>query len=216
MTEKLKSFVFVVVLKDSELDVSGVIELNPERDPARKCVRVGRISRLRHTDQIFRKCRFKNKRSILKGYTIEYESDGIRSKLEVGLKLERALILRLRHEGWTVVNKPPKLDSYVYVIELDHSVRKHRDVRRNNPAARSSKECLYVGQTRRSPEERFREHNTGEGLKKGGRHLKGKCVKLRPDLYEFFNPMPLFESLELERDLTLDLRKQGYTVLGGH
>lgn len=211
-----KSFVYVAVLRDTALNTSGVIELNPERDPDKKCIRVGRMSGLRHAGQIFRKCRFKSKRSILKGFTTEYESDGIRSKLEVGLKLERALIQQLRHEGWTVVNKPPRLDCFVYVIELDPSVRKHRDVRRNNPDARSSMECFYVGQTRRSPEERLQEHHTGFGQKKGGRHLKGKCVKLRPDLYKFYNPMPLLESLELERDLAEDLRVKGHTILGGH
>ena len=185
-----KSFIYVAVLRDAALNISGVIELNPERDPDKKCVRVGRMSELRHVGQIFRKCRFKDKRSVLKGYTTEYDSDGIRSKLEVGLRLERALIQQLRHEGWTVINKPPRLDSSVYVIELDSSVKKHRDVRRNNPLSGSAMECLYVGQTRRSLEERFQEHHTGFGQKKGGRHLRGKCVKLRPDLYEFYNPMP--------------------------
>ncbi len=216
MSSEAKSFIYVAVLKDTALSVSGVIELNPERDPDKKCVRVGRMSGLMHANQIFRKCRFKNKRSILKGYTTEYESNGIKSKLEVGLRLERALIQQLRHEGWTVINRPPKLNSSVYVIELDPSVQQHRDVRRNNPRSRSTMECLYVGQTRRSPEQRFQEHHTGEGEKKGGRHLKGKCIKLRPDLYEFYNPMPLLESLELERDLAGDLRAKGYTVLGGH
>ena len=216
MSSDTKSFIYVAVLRDTALNISGVIELNPERDPDKKCVRVGRMSSVMHPEQIFRKCRFKEKRSILKGYTGEYESDGVRSKLEVGLRLERALIQHLRHEGWTVANRPPRLDSFVYVIELDNSVAKHRDVRRNNPQSRSSMKCLYVGQTRRSPEERFQEHHTGSGQKKGGRHLRGKCLKLRPDLYEFYNPMPLLESLELERDLAEDLRKQGHTVLGGH
>ena len=211
-----KSFIYVAVLRDTALNTPGVIKLNPERDPDKKCIRVGRISGIKHPGQIFRKCHYKDKRTILKGYTTEYESDGVSSKLEVGLRLERALIQQLRHEGWTVSNKLPKLNSSVYVIELDPSVRKHRDVRRNNPEARSSKECLYVGQTRRSPEERFQEHHTGFGQKKGGRHLRGKCVKLRPDLYEFYNPMPLLESLELERDLAEDLRAKGYTILGGH
>lgn len=216
MSSDAKSFIYVAILRDAILNTSSVTELNPERDPDKKCVRVGRMSGIRHANQIFRKCRFKYKRSILKGYTTEYESNGIRSKLEVGLRLERGLIQQLRHEGWTVTNKPPKLNSSVYVIELDPSVRQHRDVRRNNPRSRSTMECLYVGQTRRIPEERFQEHHTGFGHKKGGRHLKGKCIKLRPDLYEFYNPMPLLESLVFERDLAEDLRAKGYTVLGGH
>ena len=153
---------------------------------------------------------------ILPGSAAPYESDGLRSKLEVGLALERELISRLRREGYTVVNRPPKATCSVYVIEVDRSVRNHRDVKRNNPRSDPIKACLYVGQTRRTPEERFSEHHTGEGLKKGGRHLRGKCRKLRPDLYEFFNPMPLLESLVLERELAEDLRREGFTVLGGH
>ena len=201
MSDSTKSFVYVAALGDSD------------RPPVRVC----RVSGITDRKQIFRKCRIKKKRSILQEYTVEYEGDGLRSRLEVGLSLERTLILRLRKEGWTVLNPPPKLNSYVYVIELDPSVRKHRDVRRNNPGAKAwLLPCLYVGQTRRSPEERFKEHNTGEGLKKGGRHLKGRCIRLRKDLYEFYNPMPLLESLILERDLAEELRLEGYTILGGH
>lgn len=48
MREKLKSFVYVVVLRYSELDVSGVIELNPERDPGRRCVRTRIYRTWRH------------------------------------------------------------------------------------------------------------------------------------------------------------------------
>jgi hypothetical protein len=39
---------------------------------------------------------------------------------------------------------------------------------------------------------------------------------IRKDLYEFYNPMPLLESLILERDLADELRQQGHTILGGH
>jgi len=200
MSDSTKSFVYVVALG------------NPDKPSFRVC----RVSGIKDSKQIFRKCRLKKKRSILQEYTMEYDGDGIRSRLEVGLSLERALILRLRKEGWMVLNPPPKLDSYVYVIELDPTVRKHRDVRRNNPHSKGSLPCLYIGQTRRSPEERFAEHNTGEGLKKGGKHLRGNCIRLRKDLYEFYNPMPLLESLILERDLAEELRNEGYTILGGH
>jgi len=211
-----KSFVYAVVLRDSLTPSKAILELNPDCDPDMKCVRVGRLSGLTHPGQIFRRCRFRKKALLLKEYTAEYDSDEIRSKLEVGLSLERALINRLRNDGWTVVNSSPKLDCFVYIIELDRYVRRHRDVRRNNPRAKASMSCLYVGQTRRSPEERFKEHETGKGLKKGGRHLKGRCLKLRKDLYEFYNPMPLLESLILERDLAEELRQLGHTVLGGH
>ena len=216
MSNDMKSFVFAVVLRDSMTITPAILNLNPSRDTEKKCIRVGRLHGLQHSGQILRRCRYRKKLSILRDCTAEYESDGIWSKLEVGLSLERALINRLRGEGWTVVNPPPKLNSSVYVIELDPAVRQHRDVRRNNPLAKSSLTCLYVGQTKRTPEERFTEHNTGKGLKKGGRHLKGRCIKLRKDLYEFYNPMPLLESLILERDLADELRQQGHTILGGH
>ena len=39
---------------------------------------------------------------------------------------------------------------------------------------------------------------------------------IRKDLYEFYNPMPLLESLILERDLADELRQQRHTILGGH
>jgi hypothetical protein len=194
---KKRSFVYAVMLDD------GV-------------VRVCRMSGVTSSNQLLRKCRIRKKRSILKGYTSEYDSDGVRSKLEMGLILERALIDRLRDEGYKVANHAPRLDSSVYIIELDPAVRKHRDVIRSNPLAKSSLPCLYVGQTRRTPEERFAEHHTGDGFRKGGRHLRGRCLRLRKDLYEFYNPMPLLESLILERDLAEELRLEGYTVLGGH
>jgi len=210
------SYIYVVELKDEVLEDPAVQALNPGSKPGMKCVRVGRMSGVRNPSSIFRRCRFKGKRRILADFTASYDSDGVRSRLEVGLRLQRALILSLRSEGWMVANPPPRLDSSVYVIELDPSVSRHRDVRRSNPGARAGKECLYVGQTRRTPEERFEEHSSGSGAKKGGRHLKGMCLRLRRDLYEFYNPMPLLESLELERDLAGELRAAGYTVLGGH
>lgn len=207
MNEEPRSWVYAVIL-----DRPG----RKRNEPSFPVVGAGRVTGVRNSSGILRKCRFKGRKSILPGSASPYDSDGLRSKLEVGLALERELISRLRREGYTVVNRPPKANCSVYVIELDRSVRTHRDVKRNNPRSDPLKACLYVGQTRRTPEERFSEHHTGEGLKKGGRHLRGKCRKLRPDLYEFFNPMPLLESLVLERELAEDLSREGFTVLGGH
>lgn len=210
MSDPSSSWVFAVVL-----DRPPRSDTEPVSSP-HSTVRVGRVNGVSRPGGILRKCRFRGKRSILPGSVTPYDSDGIRSKLEVGLALERELIAKLRHDGYEVTNRPPRATCHVYVIELDRSVRTHRDVKRSNPHADPLKACLYVGQTRRTPEERFQEHSTGSGLKKGGRHLKGKCLMLRPDLYEVFNPMPLLESLVLERELADDLRCEGYTVLGGH
>ena len=212
MTESSGSWVFAVILDPLEGGKKDIAKVSSDLPR----VRVGRVSKVKHAKGILRKARIRGKRSILEGSVQRYDAFEGRSKLEVGLALERELIDSLRREGYTVTNPPPKANCYVYVIELDRSVRIHRDVRRANPRLDPLKACLYVGQTRRSPEERFAEHSTGGGLKKGGRHLKGKCRKLRPDLFEVFNPMPLLESLILERELADDLRKEGYTVLGGH
>jgi len=197
-------------------DREGILARNPRRDTAKPFIRVARLPGVWASSQIFRRCPFHGKVALLEGSAVSYGSDGIRSRLEVGLAMERELVDQLRRQGWTVVNPPPKADCSVYVIELDRSVRSHRDVKRANPHSDPLMACLYVGQTRRTPEERYTEHNDGKGLKKGGRHLRGKCLRLRPDLFEVFNPMPLLESLVLERELAQELREKGFTVLGGH
>jgi hypothetical protein len=115
-----------------------------------------------------------------------------------------------------VVNGPPECRWKVYVIELSSSVRSHRAVREANPRADPSMPCLYIGQTGREIALRYAEHQNGSGDKRGGRFLRGNCMRLREDLYAVFNPMPQLESLVLERELARDLRGEGYTVLGGH
>jgi hypothetical protein len=37
-----------------------------------------------------------------------------------------------------------------------------------------------------------------------------------PELYEHLNPMPYDAALQMEMDLAEDLRREGYTVTGGH
>jgi hypothetical protein len=217
MPEGNGCWVYAVVLDPSRMrNREGILARNPHRDPAKPFLRVGRLPGVSTPSRILRRCPFHGKVSLLEGSAVSYDSDEIRSRLEVGLAMERELVDRLRREGWTVVNPPPDASCSVYVIELDCSVRTHRDVRRTNPHGDPLRACLYVGQTRRTPEERYAEHQEGTGLKKGGRHLRGVCLRLRPDLYGVFNPMPLLESLVMERELAQELREQGFTVLGGH
>ena len=40
--------------------------------------------------------------------------------------------------------------------------------------------------------------------------------RLMPELYEHLKPMPYDASVQMEKDLAVDLRNQGYTVIGGH
>jgi len=83
---------------------------------------------------------------------------------------------------------------FVYVIELDPSVADQKKFRAKNPKYISGKSCVYVGQSVRKPSLRF-------GL------------KLRPDLYEQYNPIPTRKDAEaIEEMLGIGLRNRGYGV----
>ncbi len=41
-------------------------------------------------------------------------------------------------------------------------------------------------------------------------------LRLLPELYEHLNPMPFEAAAEMDNDLAEDLRRNGYTVTGGH
>ena len=78
---------------------------------------------------------------------------------------------------------------------------------------RQGEVVAYVGMTGLSPEERFQNHKRGL---KAARVVQLYGLRLMPELYEVFNPMPFEAALEMERELAEDLRAQGYTVTGGH
>ena len=88
-----------------------------------------------------------------------------------------------------------------------------RKVRRENPLRREELPCVYVGMTGLTPEERFANHKAGV---KGAYVVKRHGVRLLPELFEHLNPMPFDAAAIMERDLAEDLRRQGYTVTGGH
>jgi hypothetical protein len=101
----------------------------------------------------------------------------------------------------------------VYVVLLDPSVRKIRKVRLASPKADPQKPCVYVGLTGLEPEERFLNHKQGI---KSSSVVKRFGIRLLPELYAHLNPMPFEAAAQMEVDLTEDLRREGYTVLGGH
>jgi hypothetical protein len=77
--------------------------------------------------------------------------------------------------------------------------------------ARSQGRCAGVpGLT---PEDRFANHKAGI---KAAWLVKRYGVRLLPELYEHLNPMPYEAAVQMERDLAEDLRRAGYTVIGGH
>lgn len=105
------------------------------------------------------------------------------------------------------------LHHYVYVVLLDCGVLKLRKIREINPHRDEKKPCVYVGMTGLTPEERFVNHKQGV---KAARLVKRYGIRLLPELYEVFNPMPFAAAAQMEKELAVDLRAQGYTVAGGY
>ena len=99
---------------------------------------------------------------------------------------------------------------YVYVIELDQTVGDKQKFRTKNPRYIRGNNCVYVGQTTRKPSLRFEQHKEGY---KSNKYAKHYGLKLRPDLYEKYNPIPTRKDAEeIEEMLGEELRNQGYGV----
>ena len=90
--------------------------------------------------------------------------------------------------------------SRVYVIELTARAGQRRDPRIP---------WVYVGSSARDPELRFAQHV--RGYKSSGL-VKRFALRLRPDLYECFNPMPYRGAYEMEFELADELRERGFAV----
>jgi hypothetical protein len=73
----------------------------------------------------------------------------------------------------------------VYVIELRPDVLEKKVFAGKNADRREDKPCLYVGQTARTPEERFAQHLAGV---RSSRIVKEYGVRLRPRLYANVGP----------------------------
>ena len=100
----------------------------------------------------------------------------------------------------------------VYVVLLAPEAAHVREVIAANPKRDPKKPCLYVGMTGLPPEERFSNHKQGV---KAARIVQLFGIRLLPEFYEVFNPMPFDAAVAMERELAEDLRAQGYTVTGG-
>lgn len=105
----------------------------------------------------------------------------------------------------------------VYVIELSRKAfTEDRRFREANPQYNGVLECLYVGQTSKTPQERFAQHKTGARTAKGHK-LSADIVRkyglyLRPSLYQDIGPLSRTEALSIEKGLALELRRKGYAV----
>ena len=105
----------------------------------------------------------------------------------------------------------------VYVIELSKRVfTENVKFRQANPQYNGVLECLYVGMTVKSPEQRLDQHINGT-LSNKGNDISSSIVKkygiyLRPSLYRMFNPMTKEEAIKMEENLAKQLKKMRYAV----
>lgn len=108
--------------------------------------------------------------------------------------------------------KPPARPRHrhsVYVIELSPEVLNEGKFRRANPDYDVTKPCVYVGMTGLTPERRFENHRKGV---KSNRYAQQYGLRLLPQLYAVYNPMPYRAAQEMEVELAIGLREQGFGV----
>ena len=100
----------------------------------------------------------------------------------------------------------------VYVIELDPRILNSVRFRRANPERDILKPCVYVGCTGLTPEERFAKHKAGI---RANSYVQRFGLRLLPKLYAYANPMPYDAARDMEVELAIALREQGYGVWQG-
>jgi len=98
---------------------------------------------------------------------------------------------------------------HVYVVELSDRVWNEAAFRRANPEHRLGMPLVYVGMTGLDPDLRFDKHKAGI---QANRYVRDYGLRLLPALYEVFNPMPYEAAREMEVELAIGLREQGYGV----
>jgi len=107
------------------------------------------------------------------------------------------------------VKKDRSQHYHVYVIELSKAVLYERKFQKANADYHPGKPCVYVGMTGLDPDRRFAKHKAGI---QANRYVKKYGVRLLPELYAPFNPMPYEGAREMEVDLAISLRERGYGV----
>jgi hypothetical protein len=98
---------------------------------------------------------------------------------------------------------------HVYVIELSKDVLYEAKFKKANPEYDYGKPCVYVGMTGLDPDVRFDKHKAGI---QANRFVKEYGLRLLPEFYEVYNPMPYDGACEMEVELAIDLREAGYGV----
>lgn len=102
---------------------------------------------------------------------------------------------------------------FVYVVELDKQLLNFQKFRDANPQYITGKPCVYVGQSTKTPIERFAQHKRGY---KGNRWVKKYGLHLLYDHFDGYNPLKTRkEAEEKEAWLAEMLRSKGYGVWWG-
>ena len=82
--------------------------------------------------------------------------------------------------------KKKKRTYNIYVIDLDKDVLSIKKFRDMNPDYMDDYPCVYVGQTAKSPDDRFDKHKAGIHA---NRYAKKYGLRLRYKLFEQYNPI---------------------------
>ncbi|MEX2197590.1 MAG: hypothetical protein WD886_02175 [Burkholderiales bacterium] len=98
---------------------------------------------------------------------------------------------------------------HVYVVELDPAVLNLARFRKANPDRDMLKPCVYVGMTGLTPAARFDKHKAGI---RANSYVQRFGLRLLPKLYAYANPMPYEAARDMEVELAISLREEGYAV----
>ena len=109
-----------------------------------------------------------------------------------------------------MTDRPPRRHHYnVYVVELSDRDWNVARFRAANPGYRLGKPFVYVGMTGLDPDLRFDRHMAGV---QANRFVREFGLRLLPQLYAVYNPMPCEGAREMEVELGIGLREAGYGV----
>jgi predicted GIY-YIG superfamily endonuclease len=100
----------------------------------------------------------------------------------------------------------------VYVVLLSNDVLYEGKFKRCNPRYDSAKPCVYIGMTGLTPDDRFDKHKAGI---RSNKYVRLYGLRLMPELYECYNPMPYEAARDMEVELAIGLRNAGYGVWQG-
>ena len=94
------------------------------------------------------------------------------------------------------------------MVELDEGARA-----KAKKAETGTGPCVYVGETERTPEQRFAQHSAGG--RTSSKIVRDHGVRLRPDLATRGPFLTRANGERAERELGDVLRKRGFVVFGG-